>query len=221
MMIPPGSFLELQPGGLHIMLINLKAPLEAGEMLNLVLNFEQAGEVQLAVPIRDMEAMDEAMSEEMSAPAMDMPAVEWDEACQKMHVVDAWARPAVPGMPNSAAYALLLNLTAADDVLTSASTDAAETVELHEMIMGEGDVMQMRPVEGGIAVPAGRATLLKPGGLHVMLIGLTDELAEGTTFDATLTFAESGEIPLTIPVRQPEESGMAGGMGEHGGSEGG
>jgi copper(I)-binding protein len=215
--VGPGSFLELQPGGLHIMLINLTEPLEAGAMVDLTLNFEHAGDVQVTVPIREEEMPGEMDMEEMGAPMMETPAMDWGEACSKVHVLDAWARPAGPGMPNSAAYGLMVNLTDEDETLVSASTNAAETVELHEMVMGENDVMQMRPLEGGILVPAGSAVLLKPGGLHVMLIGLTADLQAGDTIDLMLTFAETGEMEIEAPVREPEESAMTmGGMQEGG-----
>jgi copper(I)-binding protein len=184
----------------------------------LTLSFERAGEVEVSVSIRDLDAMDGEMSggmdmQGMDASAMNAPTMEWSAACATMHLVDAWARPAAAGMPNSAAYALLLNLTDTDETLIRASTEAAEAVELHEVVMGDNDVMQMRPVEGGIVIPAGDATLLQPGGLHIMLINLTAELQVDDTIDMTLTFAESGDIELTVPVREPEEEGMgSGGM---------
>lgn len=216
--IPAGGYLELKPGGLHIMLINLKQPLEAGKMLDLTLNFEHAGEVHLSVPIMEMEAMGEPMHmgepTHMDEPmhmgdAMHSATMTWDEACAKMHVLDPWARSAGAGMPNSAAYALLVNLTNTDDTLLKAQSEAADAVELHEMVMGDGDVMQMRPVEGGIVVPAGDVAHLKTGGLHIMLIGLRSELKPGAAIDITLTFEHSGEMALTVPVREPEEtSGM-------------
>lgn len=222
--VPSGGFTQLQPGGLHIMLINLTQPLAAGSTLHLTLTFETAGEIELAVPVRDaaaMAGMDEDMSEGMAMPAMEatdepmmaVDAPQWGEACDGVFVLDPWVRPAAAGMPNSAAYGLLLNLTGSDDILISASSAAAEAVELHEVVMGEGDVMRMQPIEGGIEVPAGEAALLQPGGLHIMLINLTGELADGDTVDLLLTFAEAGDMSLTVPVRAPEETGMgAGGM---------
>ncbi len=211
--VMPQDFVSLQPGGIHIMLINLTQPLVVGETLELALNFERLGEVTIIVPIKDREAemgaMDGGMMPEMTPEAM-MPAepIEWPEGCAKVHVLGAWARPAGPGAPNSAAYALLLNLTAAEDTLISASTAVSGATELHEMTMGAGDVMQMRPVEGGIVIPAGGVAMLEPGGLHVMFIGLTQELPVGTTIELTLIFAESGEVVLTIPVREPMQAGM-------------
>ena len=121
--VAPNTYLELAPGGLHLMLIGLTAPLEAGNTLDLVLEFEHAGEVALTIPVREMSAMGEqsemmgtnmgdgeAATPEMMAtaePETDA-APEWPEGCAKIHVVDPWARAAVGGMPTSAAYALLL-----------------------------------------------------------------------------------------------------------------
>jgi copper(I)-binding protein len=219
-MIPPGAYAELKPGGYHIMLINLTTPLAAGEAIELTLNFARAAEVTLTVPIRDAAAMTGDMNMEtddeaaMTEVMMPPEAPAWPEACAGLHVLDAWVRPAGMGMPTSAAYGLLLNLTPDDDVLVSAVSDAAEVVELHEMVMDEGDVMRMRPVEGGIAIPASGLAQLRPGGLHIMLINLTRQLQTGDMVEITLTFAESGEQTLLIPVRDPESGAME--MGGHG-----
>ncbi len=222
--VAPNTYLELAPGGLHIMLIGLTAPLEAGSTLDLVLTFEKAGEVALTLPVREMPVMGEggmmgggtdegeiAATPEMMAtaePETETALPEWPEGCNKIHVVDPWVRAAVGGMPTSAACALLLNLTAEDDTLIAAASEAAEAVELHEMVMAEGDVMQMRPVEGGIAVPAGGAAVLKPGGLHIMMIGLTQALDDGGTLDLTLTFENAGEMVVTAPVRMVQMAAM-------------
>lgn len=214
LVVAPNSYQQLQPGGYHIMLINLKEPLEAGKSFDLMLHFKSAGDVPVQIPIRDMTAMDEPMSGSMDsmAPAMEptpQSSTEWDDACQKMHVLNPWARPAGAGMPTSAAYALLLNLTEQDDVLVSVNTDIAQAAELHQMSMGDNDVMQMRPVEGGIAVPKGAAIVLKPGGFHIMLMELNKTMPAGDMVELTLTFAESGEMQLTIPVQEPPENGMS------------
>ena len=65
--------------------------------------------------------------------------------------------------------------------------------------MADG-IMKMRPVEGGIAVPAEGMAELKPGGLHVMLLGLAAPLAEGATIPVTLTFEKAGAITVEVPV---------------------
>ncbi len=134
----------------------------------------------------------------------------WPEACRGIHVIDPWAKPNIPGAPNSAAYALVLNLSAANETLVGVDTAVAQA-ELHTMTMGENDVMVMRPVEGGIVIPAGGTAQLQPGGLHVMLMNLKSELPVGGSFDLTLRFATSGPISLTVPIREPaDDSGTAG-----------
>jgi len=78
----------------------------------------------------------------------------------------------------------------------------SNAVEIHETKM-EGDVMRMAQVEGGIEVPAGGQVELKPGGYHVMLIGLTRDLAVGDTFPVTLEFASGNTLAVEAEVRQP------------------
>ncbi len=222
-MIPPHDFVELKPGGLHIMLINLVEELVEGETIDLTLNFEHAGEVLVTIPIHDMTMMDMDGGMGMHDESHDMDMVEAHHpmimvpSCDGVQVIGVWARPTFMDTANSAAYALLVNPTDTDDMLVSATTDAAEVVELHEMVIGEDDVMMMSPIEGGIHVPAGRAVRLQPGGLHIMLINTTEMLEEGDTIDITLTFAEMGDVALSVPIRTPDVGGMN--MGGHGGMD--
>lgn len=63
--------------------------------------------------------------------------------------------------------------------------------------------MRMRQVEGGIELPAGGQVELKPGGYHVMLIGLTRDLNAGEKFPVTLQFASGATLTVEAEVRQP------------------
>jgi copper(I)-binding protein len=65
-----------------------------------------------------------------------------------------------------------------------------------------GGMMSMKPVDA-IPVPAGETVDLKPGGYHVMLIGLTKDLKAGDTLDVTLTFEPGGTVDATAEVREP------------------
>ncbi|MCS6845850.1 MAG: copper chaperone PCu(A)C [Caldilineales bacterium] len=103
---------------------------------------------------------------------------------------------------NSAVYMKLVNRGAQADRLISAKADVCQTVELHETVM-QGDVMRMQQVQGGIEVPANGSVELKPGGLHVMLIGLTKDLNPGDKFPVTLQFEKAGAITVQAEVRQP------------------
>lgn len=112
---------------------------------------------------------------------------------------DPWARMGMSG-DNSAAYMYITN-TSGEDTLMSAQSSVAKTIELHTVIKGDDGMMQMRPVEGGITIPAQGNQTLKPGSYHIMLIGLNNDLKKGDTFEVELTFANTGTIPVTVEVR--------------------
>jgi len=101
----------------------------------------------------------------------------------------------------SAAYMVLVNNSANADAIVKAESDVAKTVELHNVIM-ENNVMQMRQVEA-IEVPANGQVELKPGGFHVMLIGLTRDLKEGDEVVIKLTTRSGKTIEVKAPVRKP------------------
>jgi copper(I)-binding protein len=92
------------------------------------------------------------------------------------------------------------NAGASDRALVGGSSPAAKVVELHTHTM-EGGMMRMRQVEK-IDLPAGKDVSLKPGGLHVMLIGLKQNLTPGENVPLTLKFADGSELTLDAPVRK-------------------
>ena len=114
--------------------------------------------------------------------------------------------------PNARAGGGFVTITngGADNRLVGASSPRATRVELHTMVM-DGDVMRMREVEGGIALPAGETVELAPGGLHIMFMGLENPFVEGETVPVTLTFEGGETIEVVLPVlpRQMEGNGHA------------
>ena len=52
--LPAGGAVELKPGGLHLMFMNIKAPLTAGETVPVKLKFAKAGEVEVKMPVNAM-----------------------------------------------------------------------------------------------------------------------------------------------------------------------
>ena len=100
---------------------------------------------------------------------------------------------------NGAVYVTLSNSGSQPDALVSASTDVAQTTELHETTR-DGGVMKMRPVKT-IPVPAGGKTELKPGGYHIMLMGLKHDLKPGEKVALTLKFEHGGETRVEAPVK--------------------
>jgi len=121
---------------------------------------------------------------------------------QGIEVKGAWARPAAKG-ENGAIYFVIQNNTRGTDELTGVSSDVAKAVEMHESKM-EGDVMQMHPVET-VPLQAGTKTTFKPGGLHIMLIGVKQDLKIGDEIEITLHFKNSGDIKIPVLVREPPE----------------
>jgi copper(I)-binding protein len=107
-----------------------------------------------------------------------------------------YARATVAGQPGGAF--LKLDNAGADDRLLSAQTELASRTELHSMAM-EGDVMRMRQVDS-IALPSGKTVELKPGALHLMLLGLKAPLKSGDKFPLTLRFEKAGEVTVTVNV---------------------
>ena len=108
-----------------------------------------------------------------------------------------YARPTAPSQPTGGGYLKLVNKGPADRLL-SASAPIASGVEMHSMGM-EGDVMRMREVDA-IDVPAGKTVELKPGGLHLMFVGLKAPLAAGQRFPLKLKFEKAGEVAVDVVV---------------------
>jgi copper(I)-binding protein len=104
-----------------------------------------------------------------------------------------------------AAYLTIANAGTEPDRLVGAKTDVAQVVEIHEVV-DEGGVKQMRPLEGGLEIPAGGTVELKPGGFHLMLVGLNEDLTPGMTYDLTLTFEKTGEVTIMVTVRVSAEA---------------
>ena len=121
-------------------------------------------------------------------------------AFAELIVENANIRESIPGAPNSAAFMILKNTSAQDVVLTSATSELARATELHNHINDNG-VMRMREVPE-IVVPAGQSVELKPGGLHVMFMGLATPLKQGEQGSFTLVDQSGQEYPVQAPVKK-------------------
>jgi copper(I)-binding protein len=129
----------------------------------------------------------------------------------QLEIDNAWAG-ATPGRAeNGAAYVTITSPTA--DRLVSASTPVAKKAELHTMSM-QGMVMKMRPISG-VDIPAGQPVSLKPGGEHIMLMGLNQPLREGQSFPLTLDFERAGPHTVTVTVEKAGAKGPAPAAAQH------
>lgn len=120
-----------------------------------------------------------------------------------------WSRATPAGAKVAGGYFTITNKGSAPDRLLSISSDVSEKAELHEMGVKDG-VMTMRPVAGGLEIPAGGKVALAPGGYHLMFIGLKRQPKQGEKFSATLTFEKAGAVGVEFAVE-----GMGGGMDDH------
>ena len=121
-------------------------------------------------------------------------------ASGELTVKDAWARPASAG-ENGAAYFVIENGTAAGDTLLSVSSEIASATEVH-MSMGDDNGVMSMQMQESIPVPAKDTVKFEPGGLHVMLIGLKQELKIGDEFELTLHFKNHADITLKVIVKE-------------------
>ena len=130
---------------------------------------------------------------------------------QNPMVSDAWARASPGAVKNGAAFMTIMNHGAADRLISAAAPVSAKT-ELHNHINDNG-VMRMRKVPA-IDIPAGETVTLKPGGLHVMFMGLKAPLQEGGSFPLALTFEKAGTVTVQVPVKKAGAMGHGKKMGD-------
>ena len=128
-------------------------------------------------------------------------------AVAQVAVTDAWVRGTVTGQKATGAFMQLKS--PADASLVAVSSPAAKIVEVHEMKM-EGGMMKMGAVSK-LALPAGKAVELKPGGYHVMLMDLVKPLTEGDTVPLQLTFEDKAGKKSTVEVKAVVKPLTAGG----------
>jgi copper(I)-binding protein len=102
----------------------------------------------------------------------------------------------------SAAYMLISNTGATDEVLIAAETSAAGLVEIHQTTI-VNDMASMAPMVDGLTIPALGSVTLKPGGYHIMLMDLKEELVDGQIIKITLKFASGASFTVNVPVVAP------------------
>lgn len=118
------------------------------------------------------------------------------DAPGSIEVRQVWSRSVAQGRVG-VLYATIVDRGEPDRLL-GAETPVAEKVEMHESLTENG-IMKMRPVEA-LSLAPGQPIVLKPGGCHMMLVGLRRALREGDTFPITFRFAEAGPVSATVHV---------------------
>jgi len=117
----------------------------------------------------------------------------------QVEVKDAWVRATVQQQKTTGAF---MQLNAKQDArLVEVRAPIASTVEIHQMSM-ENNIMRMRAV-AGIDLPAGKSVELKPGGYHIMLINLKQQIKDGDLVPVTLVVEGKDKKRQTIELQVP------------------
>lgn len=125
-----------------------------------------------------------------------------------------WARETAPAQTVGGGFLTITNTGKTADTLVSASSPAAKEVQIHTMSM-DGGVMRMRRLTNGLPIPAGATIALKPGGYHLMLVGLKAPLKAGVKVPGELRFKNAGAVKIEFAVQSlsaplPAEAAHAG-----------
>jgi len=116
-------------------------------------------------------------------------------------VHDAWIRVPLPSQNQTALYFVIENHAGAPRAIVSASSPAAEKIELHEEKMDASKkMMSMTPI-ARISVPASGKVMLQSGGYHMMVFGLKSRPVTGSTFPFSVTLDDGSTIAVTAMVR--------------------
>lgn len=122
------------------------------------------------------------------------------------------SKATLPGQPVGGGFFTIVNHGKEADRLVSITSPVSADVQIHEMKM-EGEVMKMRQLPDGIEIPAGGTVELKPGGLHLMFMGIKQPFNQGEKIPATLNFEKAGAVAVEFNVEAAKPG--ANGQGEH------
>lgn len=128
-----------------------------------------------------------------------LPLAAHDYKHQGLKLDHPWTRATPPGAKVAGGYVTITNTGTQADRLIGGSFAMSERVEVHEMSVTDG-VMRMQQLEKGLEIPPGGTVELKPGGLHLMFLGLTGGPREGERIKGTLSFAKAGDVEVEFAV---------------------
>jgi copper(I)-binding protein len=116
-----------------------------------------------------------------------------------LQISTPWARATPKSASTGGGYLTITNTGSTADRLTGGSTAISRGVEIHEMSM-EGNVMKMRQLSSGLEIEPGQTVTFKPGGLHLMFVGLKQQLKQGQHFKASLQFEKAGKVEVEFDI---------------------
>jgi len=130
-----------------------------------------------------------------------------------------WSRATPKGATVAGGYMKLINTGTTPDRLVGGSTEVAGKFEIHEMSMDNG-VMKMRPISGGVEIKPGQTVEFKPGGYHLMFVGISQPVEQGKRVKGTLEFEKAGKVDVEYAVEAIGASPKGEPAGGHSGHQG-
>ncbi|MDP2332040.1 MAG: copper chaperone PCu(A)C [Reyranella sp.] len=116
-----------------------------------------------------------------------------------LEISHPWTRATPPTAQAGGGFLTITNKGTSPDRLIAARSGVSDRVEIHEMKM-DGNIMRMRELEKGLEIPAGATVMLKPGGFHIMFMGLKAPLAKDAKVPVTLVFEKAGSLDIQLDV---------------------
>jgi hypothetical protein len=117
-----------------------------------------------------------------------------------IEIGEPWTRPVNSAGGIGAGYAIITNNGTEADELVGGSSDSAERVEVHETSIDDKGVASMKKLSS-VPLHSGQSIELKPGGMHLMFIGLKEPQKEGGVLKAKLQFKKAGEVNVEFAVK--------------------
>lgn len=127
------------------------------------------------------------------------PALALEYSVGSLTLTDPWARATPSVAPVAGGYVTIVNRGSEPDRLLTVTSPMAERIEVHESTTVDG-VARMRPVDTLVIAP-GETVVLKPGGLHLMLLKPSAPLRQEERFPATFVFEKAGAIAVEFAVQ--------------------
>ncbi len=123
-----------------------------------------------------------------------------DYTAGPLKIEQPWTRATPAGAKVAGGYVVVINSGSAPDRLLGGSSEIAGKVEIHEMAVNNG-IMTMRGLPDGLEIKPGEKAELKPGGHHIMFMGLKRQLKEGEKIKGTLLFEKAGPVAVEFSVQ--------------------
>ncbi|WP_074381158.1 copper chaperone PCu(A)C [Bartonella doshiae] len=136
---------------------------------------------------------------------MSLPAVAQQYKVGDIEIINPWTRETPRGIKIGSGYLYIINHSNTPDRLVSVLANGVHTTEIHSMEV-VNDIMKMEKMHNGIEIPGNGEITLKPGGNHIMFVGLSQPLKLGDKIGAKLVFEKAGTIDIEFSVKAMKTS---------------